>query len=395
MSAASGGPPPAAPGRGASWAHDPERVARAGLMRCCAPTALVASRLVSHGAQELWAQLRSGGSPDPTEDLALAASVGARLVIPDDDEWPGCLADLAAFTAASGRPDDRAAGRDHGVPFGLWVRGPARLDEAVCRSAALVGARAATGYGIHLAAELGAGLGERDATVISGGAYGVDAAAHRGALAVGGRTVAVLAGGIDVAYPLGNAQLLGRIANDGLIVAEAPPGGLARRERFLTRNRLIAALSGGVVMVEAAIRSGAGNTVAHARHLARPRMAVPGPVTSAMSAGCHALLRQDLEARLVTCAAEVLEEIGRMGADLSSVPPTATDARDELAEPARLLLAAMPARGPWPLGRIAIELGVGRTQALALAGALAAQGWLEQLPEGFRLTPRARAPLVR
>lgn len=84
-----------------------------------------------------------------------------------------------------------------------------------------------------------------------------------------------------------------------------------------------------------------------------------------------------------------------MGADLSSVPPTAADARDELAEPARLLLAAMPARGPWPLGRIAIELGVGRTQALALAGALAAQGWLEQLPEGFRLTPRARAPLVR
>lgn len=379
---------------GAARPSDQERLARAGLLRCCAPTALTAARLAECGAQDLWARLRTPHVPEPGRDLARAAALGARLLIPGDEEWPACLEVLSRFTA-SRRPDDRASGRDHGVPIALWVRGSLRLDETVARSAALVGARAATGYGTYLAADLGAGLAERDATVVSGGAYGIDAAAHRGALAAGGATVAVLAGGIDVPYPLGNAPLLDRIAAEGLIVTEAPPGSTARRERFLTRNRLIAALSGGVVMVEAGLRSGAGNTLAHARHLGRPRMAVPGPVTSALSAGCHALLRQDPEARLVTCAADVLEEMGRIGADLAVPAKASPDARDQLAEPARLLLAAMPARGVWSLGRIATQMEMGRTAALALAGTLTAHGWLEQLPEGFRLTAQARAPLSR
>lgn len=380
--------PPGAP-------DEEERLARAGLLRCALPVRALRARLAAEGAVQLHRRLRRPGLPEPERDLARARAAGARLVIPGDPEWPAVLDDLGAFTAAAARPEERAAGRDHGVPFGLWVRGPHRLDEAVARSAAVVGSRAATGYGSHLATELGAGLAERDAAVLSGGAFGIDSAAHRGALAGGGVTVAVLAGGIDVPYPRGNDTLFARICAEGLLVTEAPPGAPARRERFLTRNRLIAALAGGTVLVEAGLRSGARNTVAHARALGRPRMAVPGPVTSALSAGCHLMLRSDPGARLVTCAAEVLEESGRIGADLAPEPKDRPDPRDGLPPPARALLAALPGRGCWAIDRIAAELGLSRVQALALAGALAEDGWLDQQPDGFRLTARARAPARR
>jgi DNA processing protein len=194
------------------------------------------------------------------------------------------------------------------------VRGPWPLAEVVERSVAVVGARAASSYGLHVAQALGAALSERGATVVSGAAYGIDAAAHRGALQAGGApTLAVLACGVDVAYPRGNDRLIAQIADSGLLVSELPPGSHPTRRRFLVRNRLIAALSLGTVVVEAALRSGSLATLERARLLDRHLMAVPGPVTSAMSAGCHAWLRDG--ATCVTDAAQVLDLVGRMGED--------------------------------------------------------------------------------
>lgn len=163
------------------------------------------------------------------EDLALLERLGGRLVTAADTEWP-----LLAFMSFAGvdtkqRPDGHP-------PLALWVAGPARLDEVAHRAAGIVGTRAATAYGEHVAAELAAGLVERDAAVVSGGAYGIDGAAHRAALAADGFTVAVLAGGVDVSYPAGHAALFRRITKEGLLVTEYPPGVRPARHRFLTRK---------------------------------------------------------------------------------------------------------------------------------------------------------------
>ena len=156
------------------------------------------------------------------------------------------------------------------------------------------------------------------ATVVSGAAIGIDGAAHRGALAVDGATVAVLACGVDRVYPAAHATLLERIAATGLVVSEYPPGSVPARHRFLVRNRLIAALGAGTVVVEAALRSGAQRTAADTEALGRLVMAVPGPVTSGPSAGCHQLIRDG--ALLVTSADDVLEAVGRLGVDLAPEP---------------------------------------------------------------------------
>ena len=272
---------------------------------------------------------------------------------------------------------------------------PIPLDVACERAVAIVGARASTTYGNWVAGELAAGLAERETSVVSGAAFGIDGAAHRGALAADGCTVAVLAGGIDVAYPRAHESLLDRIAATGAIVAEAPPGRAPRREAFLVRNRLIAALSAGVVLVEAGLRSGARNTAAHAGALGRPRMAVPGPITSGMSAGCHALLRADPEARLVTSAAEVLEEVGRIGADLAPSSAGPVDVRDGLDDASRAMLEAMPARATVAAGALAAELGWSMTAVVATAHRLVESDLLTVSAEGYRLTSRARAPVRR
>ena len=195
------------------------------------------------------------------------------------------------------------------------------------RAAAVVGTRAATAYGEHVAADLAAGLAERDVAVVSGGAYGIDGAAHRAALAADGITVAVLAGGLDVPYPAGHSALLHRIGQHGLLLTEYPPGVRPARHRFLTRNRLVAAVAGAAVVVEAGLRSGAANTAAWARALGRVVAAVPGPVTSSASAGCHALLRNGAE--LVTRADDVVELVGRIG-ELAPEEPRPTTALDGL-----------------------------------------------------------------
>ncbi|HWU32165.1 MAG TPA: DNA-processing protein DprA [Marmoricola sp.] len=270
------------------------------------------------GPMELVADLRSGraeGSEelahrlnaiDPTSTLRVAARTGLRFVIPGDEEWPASLDELQLAPSIH----DRA-----GPPVGIWLRGPAHLREICEGSVAIVGSRSATTYGTRVASDIGSGCAEAGHTVISGGAFGIDQAAHRGALARG-RTVAVLACGADRTYPKTSHDLIEHIARTSLVISEAPLGGEPFKVRFLARNRLIAALTTGTVVVEAARRSGALNTATWANHLGRTLMGVPGPVTSATSAGVHELIRSRA-ALLVTRPADVVEAVS--GLELGAV----------------------------------------------------------------------------
>ncbi|MBP1820601.1 DNA-processing protein DprA [Mycobacterium sp. OAE908] len=304
------------------------------------------------------------------DDLEVMARLGGRLVTAEDDEWP-----LLAFASFHGI-DSRQRQEAH-PPLALWVTGPERLDEIAERAAAIVGTRASTTYGEHVAGELAAGLAERDVAVVSGGAYGIDGAAHRAALAADGLTAAVLAGGMDVAYPAGHAALLHRIREAGLIVTEYPPGLRPQRHRFLTRNRLVAALSGATVVVEAGARSGAANTAAWAKALGRGVCAVPGPVTSSASVGCHVLLRSG--AILVTRADELVEQVGHVG-ELAADPVRPTSPLDGLADDERRVYEALPARGARTVDEIAVGSGLPPTQVLGplsmleIAGLVVCQG---------------------
>jgi DNA processing protein len=368
-----------------------DREARAGLSRIAEPgDAAVAAAVRTAGAVEVWEALRRGvpvgrvsqgvlpgialraEGHDPRSDLAAAAAVGARLVVPADAEWP--------TESLTWQPD----GVLDASPLALWVRGSWPLAEVIERSVAVVGARAASSYGLHVAQALGSGLSERGATVVSGGAYGIDAAAHRGALRAGGApTLAVLACGVDVAYPRGNDRLIAEIAGSGLLVSELPPGSHPTRLRFLVRNRLIAALSLGTVVVEAALRSGSLATLERARLLERHLMAVPGPVTSGMSAGCHAWLREG--ATCVTDAAQVLDLVGRFGDD--ACEPGRGPATSGTACPTRWRRvltrsrSAVPAECPsWP--------GGGRAPLVVqqVMPPLVAHGLAERTPDGWRLS---------
>ena len=311
-------------------------------------------------------------------DLAVLERLGGRLVTAADTEWP-----LLAFTAFAG-VDTKERPAAH-PPLALWVTGPARLDEVAERAAAIVGTRAATAYGEHVAAELAAGLAERDVAVVSGGAYGVDGAAHRAALAADGLTVAMLAGGIDVSYPSGHAALFHRIGEQGLIVTEYPPGLRPQRHRFLTRNRLVAALSGATVVVEAGARSGAANTAAWARALGRGICAVPGPVTSSASVGCHVLLRAG--AMVVTRADEVLELVGRAG-ELAADAERPTSVLDGLADNELRVYDALPSRGARTVDEIAVASGLPPTEILGPLSMLEIGGLVVSQGGRWKLTHR-------
>ena len=311
------------------------------------------------------------------EDLDLLAGRGGRLITPDGDEWPAL-----AFAAFGGGGRSRG-----GPPLALWAVGPARLDEVALRAAALVGTRAATAYGEHLAGELAAGLVERDVAVVSGGAYGIDGAAHRAALNAEGITVAVLAGGIDVPYPAGHSSLLHRIGQHGLLVTEYPPGIRPARHRFLTRNRLVAATAGAAVVVEAGLRSGAANTAAWARALGRVVAAVPGPVTSSASAGCHVLLRNGAE--LVTRADDVVELVGHIG-ELAPEQPHPATPLDGLSDAERHVYEALPGRGAVTVDEIAIASGLAPERVLGPLAMLELAG-LAQRDDGRWRLVRATA----
>lgn len=309
------------------------------------------------------------------EDLELLHRRGGRLLTADDDEWPGLA--FAAFTGAPVR--DKPQGR---APLALWVIGPLRLDDVAERAVAIVGTRACTAYGEYVAADLSAGLAEHDVAVVSGGAYGIDGAAHRAALAADGVTVAVLAGGVDVLYPAGHSALLHRVATHGLLVSEYPPGVRPARHRFLTRNRLVAALSGATVVVEAGIRSGAASTAAWARALGRVVCAVPGPITSAASTGCHILLQAGAE--LVTRADEVREIMGRAG-EFAGEQPRPADVLDALTDTERRVYEALPGRGARTPDEISVASGLPATEVLGPLAMLEIAGLIERHEGRWRL----------
>jgi DNA processing protein len=318
------------------------------------------------------------------EDLELLNHRGGRLVTPDDEEWP-----TLAFAAFNG---DAAAAKPQGrPPLALWALGPARLDETTQRSAAVVGTRAATSYGEQVAADLAAGLAERDVAVISGGAYGIDGAAHRAALAADGLTVAVLAGGLDILYPAGHSALLHRIGDDGLLVTEYAPGVRPARHRFLTRNRLVAAFAGAAVVVEAGLRSGAANTAAWARALGKVVGAVPGPVTSSASTGCHALLRAGAE--VITRAEDIVELVGRIG-ELAPEQQRPGTPLDGLSDEERRVYDALPGRGVATVDEIAVAAAVEPARILAPLAMLEIAG-LAQRHDGCWRIVRNRAGRVK
>lgn len=295
---------------------------------------------------------------------ARAATAALRWVPRDAAAWPHGLGDLDHAEPAS------SVG---GAPCGLWLRGAGDLAELSQRAVAVVGARASTTYGAQFASELGADLADRGWTVVSGGAFGIDGSAHRGALAIDGFSVAVLACGADVVYPRAHASLAERICERGLVISEQPPGAEPIRSRFLTRNRLIAAFAAGTVVVEAAARSGALNTLHWADRLGRASMGVPGPVTSPGSAGVHRAVREGA-AVLVTNFHDVLAELELVGW------PTDADPGAPLPEAALRMLDRLEANLPRTVAELAPAAGLSGREArralelLARRGRAAARG---------------------
>jgi DNA processing protein len=401
-------------GTGQPAAGERHQLAAAYLSRVAEPASVPLWMFVQHyGYEAAAAAVRAGDVPaevasctearrtaaDPELDLATAERAGIRLLTPADEDWPHF-----AFAALQATGQRRVAQWQAGVrarpqrgelipPLALWVRGSATLATVGVRSVAVVGSRAATAYGEHIASEFSYGLAQRDVVVVSGGAYGIDAAAHRGALAAGGSSVLVSAGGLDRPYPSGHRHLYDRTAEQGLLVSERPPGSAPHRQRFLSRNRLIAALGSATLVVEAAHRSGALNSAGYARDLGRPVLAVPGPVTSAMSAGCHRLIQREEEpAALVTSVAEVLTYCGSAeveqqagGADPGG-PVSSQRAYDGLDLVARSVLDGFPGRG-----RSVTEAELSRLcgqpigQVIAALPVLQGAGLITAAREGYRL----------
>ena len=333
-------------------------------------------------ARQVLGELHDGlagrlAAADADADLAHAARRGIRFITPEDHEWPAALGDLTHPEPLHERG---------GVPVGLWARGPLRLDEAVAGAVAVVGSRSATSYGTGVAGSIAAEVGHAGRAVISGAAFGVDQAAHRGALAARGRTVAVLACGADRVYPRAHRDLITHIAEMGLVISEAAPGCAPTRVRFLARNRLIAALSAGTVVTEAAMRSGALNTANWAGALSRVLMGVPGPVTSAQSEGVHRLLRTR-GGVLVTCGAEVLEAVAGSGEHLLEIPRGPVRPRDRLNGEQRLVLDAVPVVHAAPVVSIAHVAGVSDARVHAILRDLLALGLVERSADRWRLGP--------
>ncbi len=381
-----------------SIVRDAERMARAQLtylaepgdratgvwLRVCGPESLIAAVRTDRVPATIDEVSRAEGGKGPAwvrramrnwrarlaeipaeRDLAAAELAGMRLVCPGDSEWPTQLDVLG---------DAR--------PYALWLRGRADLRNSCLRAVSVVGARAATAYGAYVAAELSAGLANRGWVVVSGGAYGVDGAAHRGALAADGLTVVVLACGVDDPYPPGHRSLFDAAAAQGTLMSEWPPGRNPKKYRFLVRNRVIAALSRGTVVVEARRRSGALSTARYARDLCRPLMAVPGPITSEASAGCHWIMRE-WGAVCVTGVNEVLEQVALVGEHLESHGPVVEAA--ELDPLTARVLDAVPARGGAGPATVAASAGVDLDTVLSRLGQLAAGGFVVRAPRGWRL----------
>ncbi|PZF84117.1 DNA-processing protein DprA [Jiangella anatolica] len=368
-----------------------ERAARAALSAVTEPgDEGVALRIRAAGAEATWHAVCGGDDKldrsrtlrrraehvDGGELIERADEHGIRYLCPGEPEWPAQLDDMAA-TLDFG--SDRVP-----PPLGLWLSGDGDLAALTESAIAVVGSRAATRYGLRIAADLATDLALAGWTVVSGAAFGIDQAAHRGALTVGGLTVAVLACGVDVPYPRQNAQLLERIASGGLIVSEVPPGSRPMRAWFLARNRIIAALSAGTLVVEAAPRSGALSTAGWTQKLSRETLVVPGPITSKLSAGCHTLVRNGA-GTLVTSIDDILEAVGRLGDHAPADPEAESRPIDDLLPAHAMVREWMYAGAVETVTGLAIRTGLPtRTVATALRE-LAAGGWVSREDGGWRL----------
>lgn len=363
---------------------DADRRARAALGHATeVGTSGLVRQIATDGASEVWEALRHSQRDhawprrarayDEQRMLDRAAAAGLRLLVPGDAEWPGILDIL----------DSAEVGGFGGAPFALWVRGHASLADISECAVAMVGARASTPYGEHVATDLAHDLARSGRPVVSGGAYGIDAASHRGALAAGGTTVAVLACGLDRAYPVAHTALFDQIVHDGLLVSEHPPTTTPTRRAFLVRNRLIAALTQATVIVEAAARSGARNTVSWAHACGRPVLAVPGPVDSTLSVTPHRLIRDQM-----AMLAAGVDDIEAVLAPLGQAPllPSGGSARRLDDVPAHLMTVreVLPGRGGASVGEVAAATGLpvptclaslGELEELGLAGVNDAGGW--------------------
>lgn len=316
-----------------------------------------------------WSPRLSDGAVESA--LRIASAAGVRLIIPGDEDWPGAVEDLA----------------EH-APVCLWARGDTAVLTRAAPSVALVGARAATSYGEHVASELAAELAGSGIPIVSGAAYGIDGVAHRAALAVGGTTIALLAGGADRPYPAGHSHLIERIAAHGVVVSEVPCGAAPTRWRFLQRNRLIAALATATVVVEAGWRSGSLNTAGHAAQLGRALGAVPGPITSAASAGTHRLLRE-YAATCVTSADDVRDLLG-LG---PGAIVRAGDGRPDT-DAASRVRDALSTRVWRDVADVARRSGLSVAEVETTLGLLLLEGITESASSGWRLLSPGSAPVL-
>jgi DNA processing protein len=376
-------------------AAEAERLARVALCLSFEPAELALTRKVSAtSAVEVCQELLRVGTLDgkdsgavarlqacdPARELERAAVGGLRFVTPGDAEWPDRLGDLE-------HAPDVLDGHG-GVPLGLWVRGPVRLD-ALADSVAIVGSRSATDYGTTVTREMGAFLAKARWSVVSGAAFGIDQAAHRGAIAAGGRTIAVLACGADRVYPAAHERLIEHLAQHGAVVSEAPPGAAPMKLRFLTRNRIIAALTRGTVVIEAAPRSGALNTATWADSISRQVMGVPGPVTAMTSAGVHLLIRRG--ATLVTDGGDVLEAVGASGDHLVLDVRGPDRPHDRLSVMQQRVLDALPVSRPGTLASVARVAGLSVADTERHLADLTRNGFAEHAGGGWRITGYGRS----
>ena len=404
---------------GVGAVDDDVLVARAYLSRVCEPACVPLWGFVDQvGPVEAADAIRRGTAPrgvnsaaearrdhtDPHADLEAAERLGVRLSCPESDDWPhfalAALYRLGAEVFARYQAGERRRGSgEHVPPIALWLKGNGALTAAATRSVAIVGARASTAYGEHVTADLGYGLARAGVTVVSGGAHGIDATAHRSALAADGDAVLVSAGGLDRAYPPANAPLFDGVAATGVLVSESPPGTAPQRHRFLSRNRLIAAFSTATLVVEATSRSGAANTASHATAMGRPLLAVPGPITSPLSAGCHALLRLPGTV-LVAGLQDVLAVVGQVGEGLSGPEGSGGNAEagdirgevDVLDPIARQVFEALPARRYMGPEELSVRSGVPLLDVIRALPALEVAVLAESEAGAYRVAGRVRGP---
>ncbi|WP_335986633.1 DNA-processing protein DprA [Glycomyces sp. MUSA5-2] len=304
----------------------------------------------------------------------------SRVLIPGDPDWPAALEDL------------RGLDSDHELhlrpPRCLWVRGEGDPAQALSRSVTITGSRAATEYGQHVADDLASDLAGEGWTVVAGGGFGIDRAAHQGSLARGGTTVAVLACGVDTPYPRAHAPLFDTItARGGLLVSEWPPGTSPMSGRFLSRSRLLAAASAGTVVVEATARSDARSIARYAASLGRAVMFTPGPVTSSLSTGVHQIAREDWGARLVTGAQDVLNDLARTESASAPQPRAGRDRFAALPLLQQRLVEVLPRGYIVTADRLAAAAGMPEGAAAAALEELQASGWVEQIDGRWRLSP--------